>query len=249
MRNSRFTTQGTEVAFGEPGGLPPVMLELSDGSRVALRGKIDRIDRYEGDQGVYLRVVDYKSSAQRLEPSRMWYGLQLQLLLYLKAATAAGAGEPAGAFYFTVSDPMCDSVQDLKAAAEAAIAKELRLKGVVLADAEVISAMDAEEPGFSVEKVFNADGTVSRNATAVDREEMGALLRHAQKLAAELAGQIRGGRTAAQPAALGEWNACLYCEYKGVCGLDPKVEDTARKLPQMDKEEFRALLANEGKTT
>lgn len=41
MRNSRFTTQGTEVAFGEPGGLPPVMLELSDGSRVALRGKID----------------------------------------------------------------------------------------------------------------------------------------------------------------------------------------------------------------
>ena len=249
MRNSRFTTQGTEVAFGEPGGLPPVMLELSDGSRVALRGKIDRIDRYEGDQGVYLRVVDYKSSAQRLEPSRMWYGLQLQLLLYLKAATAAGAGEPAGAFYFPVSDPMCDSVQDLKAAAEAAIAKELRLKGVVLADAEVISAMDAEEPGFSVEKVFNADGTVSRNATAVDREEMGALLRHAQKLAAELAGQIRGGRIAAQPAALGEWNACLYCEYKGVCGLDPKVEDTARKLPQMDKEEFRALLANEGKTT
>ena len=78
---------------------------------------------------------------------------------------------------------------------------------------------------------------------------MGALLRHAQKLAAELAGQIRGGRIAAQPAALGEWNACLYCEYKGVCGLDPKVEDTARKLPQMDKEEFRTLLANEGKTT
>ena len=249
MRNSRFTTQGTEIAFGEPNGLPPVMLELKDGSRVALRGKIDRIDRYEGDQGVYLRVVDYKSSAHRLEPSRMWYGLQLQLLLYLRAATAAGAGEPAGAFYFTVSDPLCETVQDLKAAAEAAIAKELRLKGVVLADAEVISAMDAEEPGFSVEKVFNADGTVSRSATAVDREEMGALLRHAQKLAAELAGEIRSGRIAAQPAALGDWNACLYCEYKGVCGLDPKAVDNARKLPEISKEEFRNLLANEGKTT
>ena len=208
MRNSRFTTQGTEVAFGEPGGLPPVMLELSDGSRVALRGKIDRIDRYEGDQGVYLRVVDYKSSAQRLEPSRMWYGLQLQLLLYLKAATAAGAGEPAGAFYFTVSDPMCDSVQDLKAAAEAAIAKELRLKGVVLADAEVISAMDAEEPGFSVEKVFERP-TAPCPATPPPwtGRRWCALLRHAQKLAAELAGQIRGGRIAAQPAALGVRNA------------------------------------------
>ena len=128
----------------------------------------------------------------------------------LVGTQAAGALPAQGLSLIHIS--MCDSVQDLKAAAEAAIAKELRLKGVVLADAEVISAMDAEEPGFSVEKVFNADGTVSRNATAVDREEMGALLRHAQKLAAELAGQIRGGRIAAQPAALGEWNACLYCE-------------------------------------
>lgn len=248
MRNSRFTTLGAEVTFGEPGGLPPVMLNLPDGSRVALRGKIDRIDRYEGDQGVYLRVVDYKSSAHRLEPSRMWYGLQLQLLLYLKAATAAGAGEPAGAFYFTVSDPLCDTAQDLKAAAEAAIAKELRLKGVVLADAEIISAMDAEEPGLSLEKVFNSDGTVSRNATAVDREEMGALLRHAQRLAGELAGEMRGGRIAAQPAALGAWSACAYCEYRSICGLDPKDTTAQRKLPELDKEEFRALLANEGKT-
>lgn len=153
----------------------------------------------------------------------MWYGLQLQLLLYLKAATAAGAGEPAGAFYFTVSDPMCDSVQDLKAAAEAAIAKELRLKGVVLADAEVISAMDAEEPGFSVEKVFNADGTVSRNATAVDREEMGALLRHAQKLAAELGpGPDPRRRIAAQPAALGEGTHACIADTRAYAAWTPR---------------------------
>lgn len=144
--------------------------------------------------------------------------------------------------------PWCDTAQDLKAAAEAAIAKELRLKGVVLADAEIISAMDAEEPGLSLEKVFNSDGTVSRNATAVDREEMGALLRHAQRLAGELAGEMRGGRIAAQPAALGTWSACAYCEYRSICGLDPKDTAAQRKMPELDKEEFRALLANEGKT-
>ena len=43
---------------------------------------------------------------------------------------------------------------------EAAIAKELRLKGVVLADTEVVEAMDAAEPGLSLEKVFNADGSI-----------------------------------------------------------------------------------------
>ena len=64
---------------------------------------------------------------------------------------------------------MCDTAQDVKAAAEAAIAKELRLKGVVLADTEVVEAMDAAEPGLSLEKVFNADGSVYRYATAVDK--------------------------------------------------------------------------------
>ena len=86
----------------------------------------------------------------------------------------------------------------MKAAAEAAIAKELRLKGVVLADTEVVEAMDAAEPGLSLEKVFNADGSVYRYATAVDMEEMQALLRHAERVAAELAGgDSRRGRIAA----------------------------------------------------
>ena len=193
-------------------------------------------------------MVDYKSSQKKLEPVRMWYGLQLQLLLYLKAATAAGAGNPAGAFYFTVSDPMCDTAQDVKAAAEAAIAKELRLKGVVLADTEVVEAMDAAEPGLSLEKVFNADGSVYRYATAVDMEEMQALLRHAERVAAELAGEIRRGRIAARPAVIGDWSACTYCDYRGVCGIDPGDTQAQNQIPDMDKQEFRERLAKEGKT-
>ena len=53
----------------------------------------------------------------------------------------------------------------------------------------------------------------------------------------------------AVPAALGDWSACAYCQYQGICGLDPKAADGARNLPEIGKEEFRALLANEGKTT
>lgn len=248
MRNSRFVTQGAEVAFGEPEGLPPLVLELPDGSRIALRGRIDRIDRYEGDSGVYLRVVDAKSSANKLEPTRMWYGLQLQLLLYLKAATAATGTEPAGAFYFTVSDPMCDVETDVKALAEAAIAKKLRLKGVVLADTEILEAMDKDEPGFSVEKVFNADGSISQRATAVDMQEMQALLQHAQNVAAQLAGEMRRGRIAAHPAVIGDWSACTYCRFRDICGVDPKDADMQNQLPDMNKEEFRRRLANERKT-
>ena len=131
---------------------------------------------------------------------------------------------------------------------EAAIAKELRLKGGVLADTEVVEAMDAAEPGLSLEKVFNADGSVYRYATAVDMEEMQALLRHAERVAAELAGEIRRGRIAARPAVIGDWSACTYCDYRGVCGIDPGDAQAQNQIPDMDKQELRARFAKEGKT-
>lgn len=239
-RNSHFTTWGAEVAFGTEGGLPPVVLTLHDGRRIALRGKIDRIDRYEGDKGLYLRVVDYKSSQRSLEPVRMWYGLQLQLLLYLKAATQMKDGAlPAGAFYFTVKDPMVSAPEDVQAAAESLIARSLRLKGVVLAETEVIDAMDAEKPQYSIDRVFNKDGTVDKTSSALELGEMRALLTHAEKTAAQLADHIREGRISASPAQAGPWCACDYCEYAAICGLDPKLPGCKkRELPPMSREEL-----------
>lgn len=223
-RNSRFTTVGTEVRFGGEGGLPPVILTLHDGRRIALRGVIDRIDRYEGDKGLYLRVVDYKSSSHALEPIRMWYGLQLQLLIYLKAAEQSGNGAlPAGAFYFTVQNPMVESPQDVKAEAERLIAREMRLKGVVLAEAEVVQAMDADMPEYSIGKVFSKDGSIAKTANAYDLDGMQALLRHATDTAAELADHIREGCIDIAPAQIKNWNACQYCHYAGICGKDPKL--------------------------
>lgn len=245
-RNSRFTTWGAEVAFGQEGGLPPLILRLPGGRQVALRGVIDRIDRYEGDQGLYLRVVDYKSSRHALEPVRMWYGLQLQLLLYLKAASqGVPCATPAGAFYFTVQEPRVDTPEDVKEAAEQAIARELRLKGVVLADSEVVEAMDHPTPGFSMEKVFNKDGSTAAAASAVNLEEMHALLRHAEDTAAALAQEIRQGRVDVAPVQTGQFTACDQCAYAAVCRRDPRLPGGEnRVLPDMDKQEFLSRLAN-----
>ena len=240
-QNSHFTTWGTEITFGEEGGLPPVILELRDGHRVALRGKIDRIDRWEGDKGLYLRVVDYKSSHRELDATRLWYGLQLQLMLYLQAASQAVSGaNPAGAFYFAVQDPLVQSEEDIREKAEELIAKELRLRGVVLAETEVVDAMDFDIPGFSIGKVFNKDGTVGKQTSAYTLEEMRALLSHAKKTAAELADAIRDGQIAASPAAIGEkWSACDWCDYRAVCGIDPSRPGAQKRpLEEIDREEM-----------
>ena len=239
----RFTTIGEEVAFGEEGGLPPVVLTLHDGRRIALRGKIDRIDRWVGDDGVYLRVIDYKSSKKEIDPTRLWYGLQLQLMLYLQAATQGLNGKAAGAFYFTVKDPLVDA-QDVKEEAERAIAQALRLRGVVLADTQVVSAMD-DESGFALESIFTAKGDVAARAPAYTAEEMQQLLDHTRETAATLADGIRGGDVSVSPAQIDQWSACQWCEYAAVCGFDPaRPGCTKRVLPNMKRQELLHLLAN-----
>ncbi len=243
-QRSRFTTIGEEIVFGEEGGLPPVVLTLRDGRRIALRGKIDRIDRWDGDGGVYLRVVDYKSSQREIDPTRLWYGLQLQLMLYLQAASQGLEGHAAGAFYFTVKDPLVDA-EDVREAVEKKLASALQLRGVVLADTQVVEAMDTT-PGYSLGKIFNKDGSVSSGASAYTPEEMQQLLDHTRDTAAMLADSIREGDVSVSPAAIDQWSACQYCDYAAVCGIDPARPDcTKRVLPHMKRQELLQLLAND----
>ena len=246
-RNSRFVTIGTEVPFGQGEGLPPVVLTLKDGRKLTLRGTIDRVDRFDGQHRSYLRVVDYKSSRRTLNPTRVWHGLQLQLLTYLQAATEGIPGtSPAGAFYFAVKDPVVDTEADTKEAAEKDIAKELRLKGIVLADAEVVEAMDYDVPGFSFEKVFKQDGDLAAGANALDAEQMAALMRHTRRTAEQFAQEIREGRMDVSPAQVGEETPCTYCTYAGICRRDPRLPGgQPRKIPEISKEDFLTLLANE----
>lgn len=243
-QRSRFVTIGEEVVFGEEGGLPPVVLTLRDGRRIALRGKIDRIDRWEGDSGVYLRVIDYKSSQREIDPTRLWYGLQLQLMLYLQAASAGLDGNAAGAFYFTVKDPLVDA-EDAKEAVEKELARALRLRGVVLADTQVVEAMD-NVPGYSLGTVFTAKGALSAHARAYTPGEMQQLLEHTQQLAADMADGIRDGDVSVSPAQIDQWSACQWCEYAAVCGVDPtRPGCTKRVLPHMKRQELLARLAND----
>ena len=193
---------------------------------------------------MYLLVSDYKSSHRDIDPTRLWYGLQLQLLLYLQAACEGLDGNPAGAFYFTIQDPMVDTA-DVKEAAEKAIAKKLHLKGIVLADVDVVEALDSN-PGYSFTKIFNADSSVASSSDGYTSEEMAALLAHAKKMAAELADRIRSGEITPSPAVIRDWNACQWCDCAGVCKLDTSIPGhEKRELPPLKKQDLLTLMAND----
>lgn len=221
--NSDFRTVATELAFGMDGSdVPPVILTLRDGARVALGGKIDRVDEYRGPEGTYLRVVDYKSGTKKLEPGKMLTGEQLQLMLYLKAVTDAKPGvTPAGAFYFPVRDGEVDLDTDDPEKLEDKRLAGVRMSGVLLADPDVARAADRDRSPYSLPQVFNKDGTVRAAAGwALEEKDLRALMDAAAGTAAELCERIRDGEVGASPAAEDGKSVCTFCEYRGACRTD-----------------------------
>ncbi|MBR1586260.1 MAG: PD-(D/E)XK nuclease family protein [Clostridia bacterium] len=239
-RQSAFTPESAEVKFGYPGGIPPIELTLKDGSRVFIRGMIDRIDRYAGDEGVYLRVVDYKSGGEKLSPARIFWGAQLQLLLYLRSALTTEPGaEPAGAFYMHVTDPLVPDQEDLSQI-EDALAKELCLRGVALKDAAILQRMDAGTPPLTLPKVLNSDGSFSKTAPLATLQDLYALIGHAERMAAQWAEKIQAGEIAAAP--LCDKNGdgpCRFCDYAAICRKSTaRAPENARLLQDMKFDEL-----------
>ncbi len=81
---SDFSIEGTEIEFSKTGKYKPIVLNLEDGKRIEITGKIDRIDRAPyGEEGKALRIIDYKSSSKNIDLNEVYAGLQIQLLTYL----------------------------------------------------------------------------------------------------------------------------------------------------------------------
>ena len=241
-----FRLYRAEARFGyaDEDSLPPVRLSLADGTEVALHGKIDRIDRYPTDAGEYLRVIDYKSGQNTLEASKTWWGLQLQLIVYLDAAVGGVPGSrPAGAFYFHVADPLARIDSDEPAQAEADILKQLQMKGVALADEAVLGAMDRGEEAVAIGAAITRTGALKKDARVLDLSQMNALIRHTRLRATELAEALFDGDTSIRPAQTGETVSCDRCDYGGVCGFTADARGAlARELPPMSLDELREQL-------
>ena len=208
-RRSRFAPVGLEVSFGPKGDLPGLVLSLDNGVGLQLIGRIDRVDQSLDGDVPYLRVIDYKSGAKQLQLSDVWNGLNLQLLVYLDVVVANAEqwlGKKArfgGVFYYQVADPFV-TAKRLLSADEAARerARRLRMKGLMLADAELARMMDAGvEQGASelLPFEFKKDGTFSSRSAIASEEQFQALTRHVRQIVREIGTRMTDGETQIEP--------------------------------------------------
>ena len=246
---SRFKVLGTEVEFGEKGKYKPIRLTLEDGKRIEIIGKIDRIDTAQGEDGKYLRIIDYKSSAKNIDLNEVYAGLQIQLLTYLDAACKEEDLMPAGVLYFSMLEQMIKSDKRLEQEEiEDKIRANFKMKGLILADVKVVKLHDKNlQNGNSalVPAYIGKDGELSEKKTSgVTAEQFKDLQKYMYTIIKQISKEILGGNIDLKPYYKDKKTPCKYCDYKSICSFNMGgCENSYNYIDKKSKEEILSKLA------
>ncbi len=262
---SDFRPLDFELDFSAQGTLPSIVMEGEYG-QLELVGKVDRVDGYIKDGCLYIRVMDYKSGTKKFELSDLWYGLNMQLMIYLFAIQEEGVDYyrqkvaqefdrivPAGALYVptkeaVVTAPRGSSEDELRAMRE----KLLRRSGLLLDDAEILQAMEHSLIGdgrfLPVGMKKDLSWKASSRSSLASMEQMGKLYRHIQTTLKEMGRELMNGDVEARPIIKGKKDtACTWCPYAAVCQYDETLGDRGRPAYHRPPEQIWEAIEQEGK--
>lgn len=242
----RFRPVSSEVSFADTQDIDAAQVLLDDHGRIHLRGRIDRIDTAETEDTVYVKVVDYKSGSAQFDPVSLYYGLQLQLVVYLNAALEMEKklhpGKkvvPAGIFYHHLWDPVLEKEENPQQASDALL-KKMRPNGLVNGDGPVVRLMDEDLNGDSlvIPVGMKKDGTPKATSSLATTEQFEHLSAYVSQLLSQTGNRILAGEIGAHPFTDKNKSACDYCPYADVCGIDRKLPGRcAPHKPQITADE------------
>jgi len=225
----------------------PLDLEL-DLSKLSVteRGFIDRVDGYEQEGKLYLRVLDYKTrkSAYSFELSDVLHGRDMQMLIYLFALAKSGKTrynmeiEPAGVLYVPARDVILSTSRNATAEeVEKQRAGEMRRSGLILDDPKVIEAMETGADKDYLPVRLSKEGTFTGNSLA-SKTQLKLLSEHVSRMLQSAKVNIQNGDCECRPFYKNELNnACSFCEYHSVCGFDEEMGDKRRFVGKMKTED------------
>ena len=232
IKKGDFIPTGFEVSFSAADNLSAMKIALSESEALHLRGRIDSMDVCEDGGKVYVKIIDYKSGSTSFDLLALYYGLQLQLVVYMDAVTEMAQHHypdkeivPAGILYYNIADPLAEKKgQPDPEKIDAEILKKLRMNGLVNSELEVVRHLDRTiEKESDVIPVVLKDGEVQAGRSSVaNRERFARLSQFVHRKLKEAGQEILDGEIGVAPYKNGQRTACDYCPYHAVCGFDRK---------------------------
>ncbi len=226
-----FFPDAFELKFG------PKEKELTriplDRGTLQLSGKIDRLDISRREEGLYLRVVDYKTGAESFDPAKVVSGQQLQLAAYLDMALRLYAKKedgpvyPGGMVYALLTEPALKWAGD---------EEKLRTE---LNEALRPNGLTAQEvAGIQTAK----NGRTRTGKGAESRRRLELLAEFAREKMKELGNGILSGEITPSPAQDTKGDVCKFCRYKEICSFDRKLENCVPRDIAIKKEEAWSII-------
>lgn len=225
MQSSDFDILGNEVEFSRIIG------------NTEITGKIDRLDIAKNNEGQYLRIIDYKSSTKDINLNEMESGIQIQLLTYMDSILDAmekkmQAKEPAGILYFNLIDPIISKNKNLSdEEIKEEIKKSFRMKGLVIADINIIKLMDkniTSGPSNNIPVYLNSKGSIIEKwSSVISKQDFTNLQKKIRKLVIQISDEILSGNIDIKPVYNKRTKTanCKYCPYKTICGFDSNINN------------------------
>jgi ATP-dependent helicase/nuclease subunit B len=233
VRAGSFRPRLSEVSFGKARDMQETLgnyeLELPVGRILSLDGKIDRLDFADVEGQKVALIFDYKRRDTTPSWRKLYYGLDLQLPVYMLAArcsSGAKAKSVAGAFYMPIeSEVKATTLSELQNIAGRFVHKAKGIfNGRFAQELDGKASGDSKFYNFYVTKDGEPYGSYG-NRGAVKPGDFTKLLEFAERKVVALGAEITSGRIDVSPYRIGTENACNYCKYKPVCRFDWQIND------------------------
>jgi len=263
LKPGSFVPEGFELSFGRTGIQSPRIL-LDNGAQMTLRGSVDRLDLSAGSTSVYVKVLDYKTGSKAFDFASVYYGLDLQLFLYLNMGEKYAAEHypgkeivPAGVLYYHVWNPLLDKA-DADGDEDTQMLKKLGMSGVVNSRMDSLAQFDASfapenddsrtsGTQIAVPVSRKKDGSLSsRTDNTLSTEEFGLIRDHLERKIKQAGDEIMSGHIEIAPAVLKQTDSCRYCPFGGICRFDSRIPGYRERIfPAAGKDDVISAIRKE----
>lgn len=256
LQGGSFTPAHFEMSFSKVEDLETVNIALTEKEKMKLRGRIDRIDTCEDEDHVYVKIIDYKSGNKKFDLAALYYGLQLQLVVYMNVASEIEKKKhpdkeivPAALLYYHVSDPMIREEKEISPEEiNEKLLKELRTTGIVNNAEKVITLLDRNftDKSLLVPVERKKDGSFSTSSSVIAKEDYETVSAFVNHKIRQFGKEILSGNIELSPCEMGTGTSCTYCAYKDVCEFDEKIPGyETRILKKLEGDEVMLKMREE----